>query len=128
MITEPQDPAFERLTGPDVADTILAMCEQSDDTRDWLRFIMCTIGITEELAELRAEATDPDNRMGEPISGELFDALVAAVTDAEQRGELGELRYFLSLCPVHGGDYASCFDDLNDECAGHRENYPVHDT
>ena len=33
-----------------------------------------------------------------------------------------------SLCPVHHGDYAACFDDDEDECRVIRQYFPSHDT
>lgn len=33
-----------------------------------------------------------------------------------------------SLCPMHHGDYAACFDDDDPDCATIREYFPDHDT
>jgi hypothetical protein len=34
----------------------------------------------------------------------------------------------LSLCPVHHGDYAGCFDDDEEDCRIIRQYFPNHDT
>lgn len=44
------------------------------------------------------------------------------------RGEISMLRYNHSLCPLHGIDYAICFDDMDPECAVIRHCFPSHDT
>lgn len=54
---------------------------------------------------------------------ELLDAI-----DRLTETELFEVRLSFSLCPVHGGDYAICFDDDDPECATVREAHPEHDT
>lgn len=42
--------------------------------------------------------------------------------------ELTEIALSLSLCPIHLGDYASCFDDDEEECRAVRAIHPSHDT
>jgi len=45
------------------------------------------------------------------------------------RDELSQIAMSLSLCPMHFGDWASCFDDQVDECSQIRAIFPYgHDT
>lgn len=45
-----------------------------------------------------------------------------------ERETITELALEDSLCPMHFGDYASCFDDDEAECAAIRTIHPGHDT
>lgn len=44
------------------------------------------------------------------------------------RERLTAERLAWSICPLHGRDYAICFDDEDDECAAIRIIHPGHDT
>lgn len=48
---------------------------------------------------------------------------------AANRSEISRLRMRYSLCPMHGFDWAICFDDEDPECAAIRTCFPnEHDT
>lgn len=55
--------------------------------------------------------------------------LLATIDAAEyQTQRLSMLYLDHSLCPMHHGDYAACFDDDDPDCAQIRAYFPDHDT
>lgn len=48
--------------------------------------------------------------------------------DQLNREQVTELRLSLSLCPLHGRDYAICFDDEDPECESIRTIHPSFDS
>jgi hypothetical protein len=63
-----------------------------------------------------------------PLLHQLVAALDEVRNDEYQRDYFSMLRLDYSLCPMHGGDYAACFDDENPECDQIRAMFPAHDT
>lgn len=57
-----------------------------------------------------------------------FFSLSESETWGPYRDELSTLALSMSLCPMHLCDYASCFDDDDDECSQIRAMFPSHDT
>lgn len=57
-----------------------------------------------------------------------FSAILRECLAAFDTETLTELRLEYSLCPLHGIDYAICFDDDDPECAQIRAIHPSHDT
>lgn len=94
--------------------------DEDDDTMWWVAFRNCVIGLPETNA--------PEDMTAE--EGWQIVELLTAVTLDPHGGaeEITTLRLGLSLCPLHGGDYAICFDDDDPECAAIRAIHPNHDT
>lgn len=77
------------------------------------------------------EAYDLENYEGltEGLMRSMIDDL-ATIWDYEfYRDEISTLAMNMSLCPMHFCDWASCFDDEDDDCAAIRAIFPhSHDT
>jgi hypothetical protein len=91
---------------------------------DWgFHFRMWLIDIDEPYEKETDEAIDAADIMAAQM-------LVTQLKESDYDGReyLTELCLNVSLCPMHFGDYASCFDDENPECAAIRVVHPLHDT
>ena len=59
------------------------------------------------------------------IAREMTELLAIIRTDTQS---YSEFLLSLSICPIHECDYATCFDDEDEECAQLRAAFPNHDT
>lgn len=70
---------------------------------------------------------DDDFDLNIEIAPELLANITNAVLALDTQN-LSLMRLAYSLCPLHGCDYASCFDDDDEDCAEIRQCFPDHDT
>ncbi|WNO27762.1 hypothetical protein SEA_HUWBERT_115 [Microbacterium phage Huwbert] len=59
---------------------------------------------------------------------DLHQALAVILADPYSVDWMSHQYLDLSLCPVHHGDYAACFDDDEEDCRVIRQYFPQHDT
>lgn len=91
-----------------------------DDTCWWGAFRNCVIGLPE---------TNAPEDMTPEEGWRVVELLAALATDPHGGAEeITAIRLALSLCPLHGGDYAICFDDDDPECAAIRAIHPNYDS